>query len=190
MAVKRILTVLLFAFVVFSLGYLFGKEAGIASVPPPAGGGFAGAGAGADVPAGTAPGPAPGTSGEADPAPPAPPRHQVVAYYFHATKRCEKCNTIEAYSHEAITQGFPERVASGEIRWEVVDMDQPWNQHFVQRYELTNANLVLSDRWDGEERDFTVCRRTWDLTGDKEAFLAYVKGEVEMALESEPPGGE
>jgi len=34
------------------------------------------------------------------------PSHKVVAYYFHTNTRCDTCRKIEAYSHEAIEEGF------------------------------------------------------------------------------------
>ena len=34
--------------------------------------------------------------------------HKVIAYYFHTNTRCSTCMKIEAYSKEAIEQGFAE----------------------------------------------------------------------------------
>ena len=69
-------------------------------------------------------------------------------------------------------------------------MDEPWNQHFIQRYGLTTSSLVLADVLDGEDQDHALLHRTWDLVGDKQAFQAYVQGSIEMYLDVEDDAGD
>lgn len=160
---RRITTGFLLTFVVFTAGYAIGKEVGarramdrmpVASVHPTEG--VAGSEA---------------------------PRRQLVVWYFHATKRCKKCNTIEAFAKETIETRFADKVTTGEVSWQVANMDDIWNQGAVQRYGLLRSSLVLVDMLDGSEQDFDVLDQVWDLTDDKETFLAHVESEVEIVID-------
>jgi hypothetical protein len=100
----------------------------------------------------------------------------VRVYYFHATSRCSTCRTIEAYTHEAVRTGFPEALQQGRLEWNLVNIDEPANRHFIQDYQLYTRAVVLVDgrkpsRWKNLDQ-------VWKLVGDKPAFLAYVQGEV------------
>ena len=165
---KRVLRALLLTFVVFTAGYAVGKEVGVRRVldrmPAPAGA--------------VAPGNvAAGDSVEGG--------RTLIASYFHATKRCAKCNTIEAYAKEALETGFAEDLAAGRIEWRTANLEDVWNADAVRRYGLVRSSLVLVSLVDGAEQEHVVLHRTWDLTDAKETFLAYVASEVEMLLDDE-----
>lgn len=111
------------------------------------------------------------------------PGHVLRIRYFHSTKRCKKCNLIEAYAKEAIETRFASALADGTITWEVVNMDEVWNADDARHYGLLRSSLVLAEVLDGEEQDYSILDRTWELTGDKDLFLDYVESEVELVLD-------
>ena len=160
---RKIATGVLLTFVVFTAGYAVGKEVGVRRtldrMPTP------------DTPAGTDDAAAEGSE------------RRLVAWYFHATKRCKQCNTIEASAKEALDTQFADRLASGEITWQVANMDDVWNQDAVRRYGLLRSSVVFVEMQEGIERDFTVLERAWELTDDKETFFAFIESEVEMVLD-------
>lgn len=169
---------LLLAFVVFTAGYGIGKEVGMRRALE------------------RSPAPAPPTAGGEDPtgvarstpsATPDTTERRIVAWYFHSTKRCAKCNTIEAYAKEALDTLFPEERASGAIEWRVENMDDLWNADAVRRYGLVQSSLVLVDMLGDQEHGHAVLNHVWDLTDDKKAFFAYVQDEVEMLRDEEEP---
>jgi hypothetical protein len=160
---QRIATGVLLTFVVFTAGFAVGKEVGtrrvLDRVPKPVVDGAAGGGA------------------------QAAPLHRLAVWYYHSTKRCKKCNTIEAFAKEVLDERFPDRMASGEITWQVANMDDIWNQDAVRRYGLLRSSLVFVQMEDGVEEAYEVLDRVWDLTDDKEAFFAFLESEVEMVLD-------
>jgi len=99
---------------------------------------------------------------------------EFVAYYFHGNFRCATCKKLEAYSHEAISQGFAEALASGELSWKVLT-DQEENKHFVKDFELVTKSLVLVEYRDGKVVRFENLKDVWKLVGDKDVFVKYVE---------------
>jgi hypothetical protein len=111
---------------------------------------------------------------------PAAPRasHKVVAYYFHTNARCSTCKKIEAYSREAIEQGFANELEDGRLDWRIVNYEHPEHRHFIQDYKLVTKSLVLVELVDGKQKRWTNLKRVWMLTGRKDEFINYVRREV------------
>ena len=99
---------------------------------------------------------------------------KVVVYYFHATRRCWTCKTIEAYSEEAIRSGFAEQLGSGAMEWRTVNIDKPENQHFVDDFQLATRTVVLVRVVDGVNKEWKRLDRVWELVRDKPAFVDYI----------------
>jgi hypothetical protein len=111
----------------------------------------------------------------------APPKlgpHKVIAYYFHTNTRCSTCIKIEAYSKEAILQGFPNELKNGALEMRIVNYENEENQHFMKDYKLVSKSLVLVNMVDGKQTEWTNLRVVWQLTGRKDAFLNYVRKEI------------
>lgn len=108
---------------------------------------------------------------------------RYVAYYFHGNLRCATCRKLEAYSEEAITQGFAPQLASGTLEWRVINVDESGNRHFVEDFELVTKSLVLVEYRNGEVARFENLRLVWQLVGDKDGFLRYVRDSTGKFLE-------
>jgi hypothetical protein len=112
------------------------------------------------------------------PAAPKPGAHKVIAYYFHTNTRCSTCMKIEAYSKEAIEQGFANELKNGTLEMRIVNYENPENRHFMQDYKLVSKSLVLVNMVNGKQTEWTNLKMVWQLTGRKDAFLNYVRKEV------------
>jgi len=146
----------------------------------PVAGPATGTGAAATVPAPPAPIATPYTpvrSGE--PAlPPAAPRRVVRVTYFHTTYRCLSCYKIEALSEAAVSGTFAAALAKGDLVWRTINIDEPWNEHYVNDYQLFTKSVIVSEVIGGKEVRFKNLDRVWKLLGDERAFARYVVDEV------------
>jgi hypothetical protein len=106
----------------------------------------------------------------------------VIVYYFHGTFRCTTCRTIEKYSHDAIQQYFSKELENGKLEFRPLNVEEPENRHFVQDYQLFSKALVLSLFRDGKETKSKNLTDIWTLVNDKNKFFQYVKNEVEGFL--------
>ena len=106
------------------------------------------------------------------------PEDGVVAYYFHGNKRCSTCRKLEAYSAEAITGGFASELESGELEWRVVNTDEAANAHFMTDFELVTKSVVLVEYRDGEVVRFKNLKLVWQLVGDEDGFVTYVRDQT------------
>ena len=134
--------------------------------------------------------PAPGAAkaAAASPAPSAPP--VLMVYYFHRTVRCPSCLTIEAWTKQAVNDGFPVELETGRIALKVANLDEPENAHFDKDYHLNTQSVVLSDTRDGRETRWKNLEEVWELLDDEAKFLEYIRSEIREFLAdtgAEPP---
>lgn len=108
--------------------------------------------------------------------------NRVVAYYFHGNFRCSTCRKLEQYSQEAIQQNFGPELSLGAVVFEVINVDESENQHFINDYQLYTKSLVLSLVKNGKEVKNKNLTMIWQLVGNKEEYLNYVKSELEVFL--------
>ncbi len=120
----------------------------------------------------SAPAPAPAKAG----------KPVVIARYCHGSARCSNCVKIERYSREAIETGLRKALDSGRLRFEIVNVEEPANRHYVQDYGLYTKSLVLIAEAGGKEVRHKVLNDVWNHLSDKTAFMAYVRSETEGFL--------
>jgi hypothetical protein len=156
MKLKKIAAIVLIAFVVTSLAYMLVRETTAESA--------------ANEPAGTM---VPNAA-----APDDKPRTQTIVYYFHGDARCPTCYKLEAYAKEALDTHFSDELAAGQIVWQVVNVDQPQNAHYIQDYKLVTKSVVLSSVANGKEAKWENLDRVWQEVGDKQAYLEYVRDSI------------
>ena len=108
--------------------------------------------------------------------------HKVVAYYFHGDKRCRTCLSIEAYTKEAIEQGFSGELETGQLELRIVNVDEPENEHFIEDYGLTTKSVILAVYRGGVQERWKNLDMIWEYVGDREIFVDYVTRETEEFL--------
>jgi hypothetical protein len=108
---------------------------------------------------------------------------KFVAYYFHGNFRCDNCRKIEEYSREAVDLYFSEQLKTGELKFEVINTDEPANEHFVEDYQLYTRSLVIAEFKDGKQVKWKNLAKVWDYLNNKEKFHEYVKSEIQNYVE-------
>jgi hypothetical protein len=108
---------------------------------------------------------------------------EVVLYYFHGTRRCNTCRTIESYSQEAVEGKFKNALEAGTLSWTVLNTDESENAHFVKDFGLVSSSLVLVEVDGGEVVRHQILQDAWTLVRDKPRFIEYVQGSIGEFLE-------
>ena len=101
----------------------------------------------------------------------------LSVYYFHATRRCQTCNKIEALAREAVETTYADEIAGGRLVFKSLNMEEPENQRFIEDFALV-SNTVVMQQGDAFEKFDAV----WDHVGDPAAFHAYIQAGVAKFL--------
>jgi len=108
---------------------------------------------------------------------------KIVVSYFYTTYRCPSCETIEKWSHEAITDSFSEALKEGRLIWRAVNVDKPENKHFIKDYNLFTKSLIISEIRGEKEMKWKNMDKVWQLLRDQHKFFSYVTLGVKQYLE-------
>lgn len=111
---------------------------------------------------------------------------RLLAFYFRTTNRCPSCIKLENWSREAIEKAFPEQLKSGRVVWQMINVEDKGNEHFVKDYQLFTKSVVLVDEVQGKQARWKNLDKVWELLGDKEEFQQYVTAETRTYLETTP----
>lgn len=109
----------------------------------------------------------------------------LAVYYFHGKARCPTCETIQAYAHEAVHQGFADQLADGRVYWQVIDYETPENEHYAKEFELIAATVVVARVDGGAVVRRERLDRVWELVGEKDEFIEYVREQIEAVAGGE-----
>lgn len=153
---KDHLTRILLAFVIFSVGFAFGKH----SVKAP----------NADS------GQVPSTVQNASPT----GENLVRLYYMHAMFRCVTCNSIEAQARKLTETEFSAELAAKKIVWEDVNFQQ--NKQLATKFDVVSSCIVAAVEKNGQIDSFERLDQVWTLLEKPDEFNAYVRTAIKRAL--------
>lgn len=106
------------------------------------------------------------------------PANRVIVYYFHGNFRCVNCRNIEQFSKEAAEKYFKDELASGKVVFEVVNVEEKENEHFVDDYQLYAKALVILQIKDGKENQRKNLTKIWEYVRNEDRFVEYVTNEI------------
>ena len=106
------------------------------------------------------------------------PGGSLTVYYFHTSFRCHSCLTIERLTREAVNEQFAAELNSGVIRWQMVNYEEPANEHFIDDYKLYTKQVILSAVKGGKEVKWKNLDEVWDLKRDEMRFKLYIAEEI------------
>ena len=67
-----------------------------------------------------------------------PKSNEVMAYYFHATRRCATCQAVEAVSKEAIKKYYGDKVV-----FKSINREEAQNKSLVEQYKISGTALLI-----------------------------------------------
>jgi len=102
----------------------------------------------------------------------------IIVYYFHGNMRCRTCVAFEQYTKDALDEFFAGKMKEGKLIYKVVNVDDNENEHFIRDYSLTTKSVVLAKFTDGKEVKWKNLDEIWKLVGNKEQFINYIKSEI------------
>lgn len=106
---------------------------------------------------------------------PKPANEKLMVYYFRNNRRCPSCIRIEKFSHAAVDEGFTADVKNGRVEWKMVNIEDPGNEFYADKYQIFTKTVILSSLKDGKETKWTNLDKIWDLLGDEQVFKDYIQ---------------
>jgi hypothetical protein len=71
------------------------------------------------------------------------PTAKIEVYYFHFTRRCMTCQNVENVSKKAVETLYPEKVKSGNISFQSVNLDEKTGEAIGAKYKIEGQTLIV-----------------------------------------------
>lgn len=106
----------------------------------------------------------------------------IVVYYFHGTQRCKPCETIDKLTFRALHKHFKKDLDEQRIYYRPVNLDQPWNEHYIMDFNLSTKTVVLVRYLDGAQTEWKVLDDVWFLYEDEPKFIEFIRDELDQFI--------
>jgi hypothetical protein len=64
-------------------------------------------------------------------------------YYFHMTRRCNTCQTVEKVTEEAMNEFFVDAIKKGEVAFRSVNLEDKENKELVKKLKVQGQSLLI-----------------------------------------------
>lgn len=113
---------------------------------------------------------------------PDPQANRVDLVYFHRTNRCYSCNWAETATRYTLEAYFQEELDSGKITFQSVDVQKSSDSLIVAKYGAYTSQLFINTVIDNTDHIEHISE-IWQLIGDEEGFILFMKTKIDNALE-------
>lgn len=88
---------------------------------------------------------------------------KIEVYYFHYSRRCITCNSVESISKQAIAEIYPKQFKKGEITFKSVNLDEKTSEAIAKKCKTEGQALLIisgSNRFDLTDKGFMYARNS------------------------------
>lgn len=71
------------------------------------------------------------------------PTSKIEVYYFHFSRRCTTCQNVENVSKKAVETLYPEKVKSGDLSFQSVNLDEKAGEAIGAKYKIEGQTLIV-----------------------------------------------
>lgn len=103
----------------------------------------------------------------------------VEVYYFHMTRRCVTCQTVERVAEEAVKENFKDAIAKGEVSFKSVNLEDKANKALMKKLKVGGQSLLIvsgSEKIDITDKGFLYA------VNEPEKLKGEIKSHVEQFL--------
>lgn len=103
----------------------------------------------------------------------------VEVYYFHMTRRCVTCQTVEKVTEEAIKENFKDALAKGEVSFKSINLEDKANKSLMKKLKVGGQSLLIvrgSEKIDITDKGFLYA------VNEPDKLKSEIKSHVKMLL--------
>ena len=102
----------------------------------------------------------------------------VEVYYFHFSRRCQTCRSVEENSRQAMEALYPEKMKTGEYIYQGVNLDEKDSEAISKRLGIESQSLVIVHG----EKKIDITAEGFMNAGSLEKMKSLIEKKVEEIL--------
>jgi hypothetical protein len=111
----------------------------------------------------------------------------LFVYYFHSNTRCPTCRDIESQAHDAVHTDFVAELNSGRVVWKTLNYEQGANAELAKKFDIMSPIVILAKMQAGEIAQWKSLDEVWGLVGNKPAYAAFMRDQINKMLAASEP---
>ncbi|MCP4137594.1 MAG: hypothetical protein GY754_41890 [bacterium] len=109
--------------------------------------------------------------------------NHTVVYYFHTNYRCYSCKRIEELTGSTIEKTFAKELESGLLIWRPVNIDKAENEHYIKDFDLYTKSVIVENKNKSKKTEWKLLDKTWNYLRDETGFRKYIREEVQAYIQ-------
>jgi len=101
---------------------------------------------------------------------------------FHSTRRCTRCQMIEANTLHTLDTYFGDELISGKISLRIINVDEEKNFEIAERFEAIGTSLFLNLIKDGKETHIDLTNFAFKNWENQDVFSKELKSKISAEL--------
>jgi hypothetical protein len=78
-------------------------------------------------------------------------------YYFHMTRRCMTCQTVEKVTEQSVKELYPDAFAKGDVTFKSVNVEEKEHKDILKKLDISGQTLLIvngKDRFNITDKGF------------------------------------
>lgn len=67
----------------------------------------------------------------------------TTVYYFHLTRRCMTCQTVEKVAMQSVEELYPEAFKDGKVQFKSVNIEEKGNKALLKQLKVSGQSLLI-----------------------------------------------
>jgi thiol-disulfide isomerase/thioredoxin len=118
-------------------------------------------------------------TGNNDPAQQVKTTNPTEVYYFHMTRRCVTCQTVEKVTEQAVNELFADAVKRGDVTFKSVNIEDKENKALIKKLKVQGQSLLIVN---GKDQVNITDKGFMYAVNEPEKLKAEVKTNVEKFI--------
>jgi len=89
---------------------------------------------------------------------------------------------MEKWAKYVMRKKIRNELKQGTITFQSINYETKENEHFLDKYMISNKHIILSKIESGEERSWKELDKIWIMVQDRTKYEAYIENEIKIFL--------
>lgn len=107
--------------------------------------------------------------------------NKVEVYYFHYTRRCMTCNTVESETKKALSELYPALMQSGAVTFKSINLDEDASKALADKCKAPGQSLLIMS---GTSRTDLTNQAFMNAVNDPDKLKAEIKKTIDPLIKA------
>ncbi len=104
---------------------------------------------------------------------------KIEVYYFHYSRRCVTCTTVEKETIAALDEFYNEEMKSGDVVFKAINLDESGSEEIAEKLEISGQTLLIVA---GDKKENLTTDAFMNAKSNPEKLRGIIKSTIDSFL--------